>query len=108
MIARLSNLLFSSVLCTCLFIGVSGPALAGQYQVTDGTDGGTMKGAATTGEAVQIQALAQAFQVSPQVVEELWTKHATQGWQGYGAVAFHLAQEQPPAQTDMTIASTER
>ena len=54
---------------------------------------------------VQVRALAQAFQVSPNVVEGLWATHATHGW---GAVAIHLAQRQPAAQTDVTIASTER
>jgi hypothetical protein len=74
----------------------------------DVRDGGTVKGATTTGEAVQIQAWAQAFQVSPQVVEQLWAKHATQGSQGCGAVAVELAQAQPPSSADLIICSIER
>jgi hypothetical protein len=51
---------------------------------------------AARADAGQIQALARVFHVSPPVVEQLWAKHAKQGW---GAVAFQLAQAQPLAQT---------
>jgi hypothetical protein len=61
--------------------------------------------AAVPSHTVQVHALARAFHVSPQVVEELWATHAKHGW---GAVAVHLAQAPSPAQTDVVIASTER
>jgi hypothetical protein len=60
---------------------------------------------AVPSHTVQVHALARAFHVSPQVVEELWATHAKHGW---GAVAVHLAQAPSPAQTDVVIASTER
>jgi hypothetical protein len=54
---------------------------------------------------VMFRALAQAFQVSPQVVEELWTKNAKHDWD---AVASQLLQAQRIAPTDVIIYSTDR
>ena len=62
--------------------------------------------ATATTEAGQIQALAQAFQVSPQAVEVLWAKHAARGGQAWDAVAMELAEAQASRQTHETIAST--
>jgi len=55
---------------------------------------------------VMVGALAEAFQVPPQVVEELWAKNAKHDWEG---VALQLAhQAQAPAQTNVIIYSPER
>ncbi|HXX76247.1 MAG TPA: hypothetical protein VEI50_14055 [Nitrospiraceae bacterium] len=51
-------------------------------------------------ESVHIQALAQAFQVSPQAVEALWAKHAAKGGQAWDTVASHLTQAQPATYTE--------
>jgi hypothetical protein len=50
--------------------------------------------------AVQVRALAQTFQVSPQAIEVLWAKHAAMGGQAWDAVASHLTQAQPAAYTE--------
>jgi len=56
--------------------------------------------------AVQIRGLAQAFQVSPQVVQALWAKHAAVGGQAWDAVAMELAEAQASRQTNQMVAST--
>jgi hypothetical protein len=56
--------------------------------------------------AVQVRALAQTFQVSPQEVEVLWAKHAARGGQAWDAVAMELAEAQASRQTHEIIAST--
>ena len=61
--------------------------------------------AGVSSHTVMVDALAQAFQVSPQVVEELWTKNGKQDWD---AVAMQLLQVQPPGQTDVIIYSPKR
>jgi hypothetical protein len=59
--------------------------------------------AAVPSHTDQVRALAQAFHVPPRVVEELWAKHAKQGWE---AVAMELmAQVEPSTQTDVITSS---